>query len=213
MAIEIIPAILPKTFNELEMRLGQLRGAQGVVQIDLVGTNILAGEEVLPLWEEFDFEIDSMLADPAAEISSYIALGASRIVVHADASRAHGALESVQHLRGGSFATEIGVALQVTDTVDMLQPFAGLYDYVQVMGIAQVGSQGQPFDERAVSLVQSLRSHDEHLVIQIDGGIELTEVERLVQAGAQRLVVGHAIVRAEDPLRALAMFRDKANRV
>lgn len=211
MAIEVIPAILPKTLTDLEMQLEKLRGTSGVLQIDLVDTNILAGQEAIPLWEEFDFEIDSMLVDPAAEISNFIALGASRIVVHADAHSARQALESVQHLRDGSFATEIGVALRVTDGPEALQMFAGLYDYVQVMGIERVGSQGQPFDERAVLLVESLHAQDENLTIQVDGGIELTEVERLVRAGARRLVVGHAIVRAEEPLKALSAFIDKAN--
>lgn len=209
--IEIIPAILPKTFSELEEELMRLRGAGGLVQVDLVGKNILAGQDVMPLWEEFDFECDIMLANPVAEVPVCIALGASRICVHANAGSAHEAIESLQHLRGGSYATDVGVALPAGSTAEALTDFEGLYDYVQVMGIAHEGVQGQPFDERAVSLVRALRTAHPTLVIQVDGGVDGTHIEELVQAGASRLVMGHAILKAADPVQALTSFRAQAN--
>jgi hypothetical protein len=56
--IEIIPAILPKSFAELEEGLSRLRGVVPFVQIDFVGKNVLSEQESIPLWEEFDFEAD-----------------------------------------------------------------------------------------------------------------------------------------------------------
>jgi hypothetical protein len=78
--IEIIPAILPKNWSELERGLEMLQGVAPLVQIDLVGTNVLLGKYSLPLWEEFDFECDIMLKDPAAEVQSCIDVGAARIL-------------------------------------------------------------------------------------------------------------------------------------
>lgn len=197
--IEIIPAILPKSFKELEEGLEHLQGVAPTVQVDLVGTNILAGHEAFPFWEEFDFECDVMLANPAQEMRHCVDSGASRIVVHADAADAHEALETLQELRGGSLPLLVGVALTSNDTKETLTLHEGLYDFVQVMGIANVGHQGQPFDENCLALIAQLRAAHPDLIIQVDGAVTLERVRVLVEAGANRLVVGSAIMHAQNP--------------
>jgi ribulose-phosphate 3-epimerase len=211
MAIEIIPAVLEHSVEDVRAQLERLSATGGVVQIDLVGKNFLSGEEALPLWEEFDFECDVMLANPAVEVGSLVALGCSRIVVHANGSTAHEALTSLQHLRGGTFATEVGVAIGSTDTPLTLQPFEGLYDYVQVMGIEVIGAQGQPFDARAIELVRALHEVHPSLPIQVDGGVDASNIRTLVDAGAARLVCGHAIFKEADAAGALEVLRRIAN--
>ena len=206
--IEIIPAILEHSVADVHAQLERLQGVSPVVQIDLVGKNFLSGEDAMPLWDEFDFEFDLMLPHPDAEIEHCVALGSSRIVVHAHDSGAHEALLAIQHLRGGTYATEAGIALAAGDTPDALQSFLGLYDYVQVMGIAREGSQGQPFDERALALIQNLRDAHPARIIQVDGGVDRTNVAALVEAGASRLVVGHAIRNAINPKAELQALRE-----
>ena len=210
--VEIIPAILPKTFAELEEKLALLAGAASLVQVDLVGSNILAGVEAPPLWEEFDFEFDIMLQEPAREIEACIALGASRIVIHAAAQGAKEALLGLQDLRGGSFPTEVGVALRAHDTLDALVPFENLYDYVQVMGIDHEGKQGEPPDphHKEISLIKNLRAAYPELIIQVDGAVA-EHPQELAQAGANRLVVGAAIINAHNPKKAIEALYNQAN--
>lgn len=198
--IEIIPALLPKTIEGFEHGLERLRGVAPLVQVDLVDANIFADEEAMPMWEEFDFEFDIMLPNPAAEVETCVALGASRIVVHADARNARKAAEELQHLRRGDFPVEVGIALRAHDEVSALAPFEGLYDYVQVMGIDTIGSQGNPPDphHKEISLLKALRAAHPDLILQVDGAVAAHPRE-LVQAGANRLVVGSAIVRADNP--------------
>lgn len=206
--VEIIPAILPKTLDELETALERLRGIVPVVQIDLVGENILAGVEAMPFWEEFDFEFDIMLKDPESHVEQCVALGASRIVVHAEAKNAKRALESMQHLRGGSYAVEVGIALRAHDESSALAPFEGLFDYVQVMGIDTIGVQGQPPDPhgKEIELLKALRALYPTLPLQCDGAVAAHPRE-LVDAGATRLVIGSAITLADNPSEALERLR------
>lgn len=196
--VEILPAILPQNFDELERGLAHLRGVAPVVQIDLVGTNVLLGHAALPQWEEFDFECDIMLPDPAREVQRCIDIGASRIVVHASAGSAREALDMLQPLRGGDLPLGVGVALAARDAPEALVPFAGLYDYVQVMGIVHIGRQGEPPAEEAVALVQALRAAYPELVIQVDGAVA-PRAREFAEAGANRLVVGSALINAPDP--------------
>lgn len=208
--IDIIPAVLPKSFKELEQGLERLQGVAPLVQIDLVGTNVLAGREAPPLWEEFDFEFDIMLPQPEAEVARCIELGASRVVVHASVATAGEALQFLQPYRSGDYAVAVGVALSSTAAPDELKRFEGLYDYVQVMGIERVGSQGQPFDARVLDTIKNLRASYPNLVIQVDGAAA-THPQELVEAGASRLVVGSAVINAPNPKEALKALYNKAN--
>jgi pentose-5-phosphate-3-epimerase len=198
MAIDIIPALLVGSKRYLEEGLERLRGVSAWVQVDLVGANYLEGEENFPLWEEFNFEVDLMLPNQLQVAEAMVQLGAARIVVHAAGGEAREAVNALQVYRTGDFAVEVGIALRSTDTPDVLKEFEGLYDYVQVMGIAVEGSQGQPPDERAVSLVRALREAYPSMLIQVDGAVA-PRVRELVEAGASRLVVGSAIVNADNP--------------
>ncbi len=211
--IEIIPAVLPKSFEGLEHSLGRLRGAAKLVQIDLVGTNILEGQYALPFWEEFDFECDIMLADPAKEVQACIDAGASRIIVHAESATAKEALEMLQPMRGGPIPTVVGVALRAHDTKEALAPFAGLYDFVQVMGIDHIGKQGEPPcpHGKELELIKALRAEYPTLDIQVDGAAA-AHVGELVAAGTNRLVVGSAIVNAADPIAAYQGLKAETDR-
>lgn len=206
--IEIIPAILPKSFAELEQGLARLRGISKLVQIDVV-SDIFSGRARLPREEEFDFEFD-IFTEPAAFVPRALRLGANRVVVHALHESAPQALEFLQKSREGEHSVAVGLGLRSADTPEALKPFAGLYDFVQVMGIERVGNQGEPFDERAVGLARSLRAEYPTLFIQVDGHAAGHE-QALVAAGANRLVVGSAVVHADNPREAYKQIYTKAN--
>lgn len=210
MAIDIVPALLVRSKKDLEEGLERLRGVSGWVQVDFVGSNYMEGEESFPLWEEFNFEADLMVENQAEAARAMAELGAARIVVHAAGADAREALGLLQERRGGEFGIEVGLALRSRDTPDTLKEVEGLYDYVQVMGIAQEGSQGQPPDERAADLVRALRASHPSLLIQVDGAVA-PRIEQLAEAGASRLVVGSAIVSADDPKAAHKALYTRAN--
>ncbi len=209
--IEIIPAILPKTFEELEGQLSQIRGVVRSVQIDIVDGIFVpnktwpygSGDNLaLPFAGEFDFEMDLMVAEPEDTAEKWRQASAKRIIIHADA---HGAREALLALR---FEREehkkpegikVGIALPCSATPDVLSEFENLYDFVQVMGIEKVGFQGQPFDPRAVELLHQLDEQFPGLALQVDGAVSEEHIPELVRAGATRLVAGSAIWKSNDP--------------
>lgn len=207
--IKIIPAILPKTFDELVSGLERLSGVSPEIQIDLVGRNVLKDQE-MPHWQEFEFEIDVMLPEPHTELDSILALGPSRIVIHAANQHAKEALSQLQSLRDGNYPTLVGIALLPTAEPEVLDEYAGLYDFIQVMGIDEVGAQGRPFNPKAIELVSRLRVLHPQVLIQVDGHAAGNEKE-LVAAGAERLIIGSAIVNADNPKAALHEALARAN--
>lgn len=190
---DIVPAVLVHSFRPLKEQLAALVGSATMVQVDIVGENFLAREETMPLWEEFDFEFDLMTEDARADAEVAVTqLGASRVVVHSERARAKEALEFLQPYRTGEFVVMVGVALSCDAMPEALRKFEGMYDYVQVMGIARVGFQGQSFDERALDTVANLRAAYPRLFIQVDGGVKPDNFKKVLDAGANRVVVGSA---------------------
>jgi ribulose-phosphate 3-epimerase len=226
--IEIIPAVLPKSVTDLEVQLAHIQDLGGTVQIDMVdgvyAKNIswpysaagsfdafASGDEGIPFWREFEFQFDVMAQHPELHVEEYVRAGASSIVIHARAEGAMDALKLLQQYRGTELVpVEVGVALMAGASPELLLPFEGLYDFVQVMGIGRVGVQGEPFDERCLELIQKLRTLYPQLVIQVDGGIDMETIKKIAQAGVNRAIVGHAIVRADDPMEAITDLRGAA---
>lgn len=229
--IEIIPAILPKTLNELDAGVHSVRAVAKLVQVDVIDGHfaqnktwpytdkasfeqIVGEERGLPLWEDVDYEFDLMLNNPAPDVMRYVHAGASRIIVHAASAGSIEALQTLAELRQGgegAFSIQTGVALGLNAELDALDSFDALFDYIQVMGIARVGYQGEPFDTRALTMVERLRTRYPDTAIQVDGGVRADNARALVRAGASRLVVGSAIFAADNPEEAYKALYTEVN--
>ena len=79
-----------------------------------------------------------------------------------------------------------------------------MIDYVQFMGIARIGRQGQMFDRRVLEKVRTFHSQYPKIPIQVDGGVTLESGRALVALGVTNLISGSALLRAADPAVALA---------
>jgi ribulose-phosphate 3-epimerase len=229
--VEIIPAILPKSFADLEAHAKRVHKVASTIQIDIVDgvyahhktwpykdrssfDTIVAQERGLPFWQDFDFEFDLMIEDPALEVMNFVHAGASRVVVHANAAGAVEGLRKLSEVREdfGAFTITTGLALQPDMQPEVLESFDTLFDYVQVMGITREGKQGEPFDRHALALIERLRRRYPDLRIQVDGGVNLDTILELVGAGANRLIAGNAIFGVEDASAAYRALYTKANR-
>ena len=224
--VEIIPAIMPVSFDDLCEKLSRVKGLASVVQIDVMDgkfvpeknwplneagqghfAKIIREEEGLPNWGDFDFEIDLMVSNPAKAIDSWIVAGAKRLIIHIESVRDFSALVSDIRAKfpkgsgltnGDSLVPEFGVALNTTTPTDSIYPFLSEMDFVQFMGIEKIGFQGQPFDERVIDKIRELRTQSPDYTISVDGGVNLDTAPRLISVGANRLAVGSALFESEN---------------
>jgi|SRR3989344_5792383 len=225
--IEILPAILPRDYDDLAACLGALRGVTSVVQVDVVDGifaprvtwpyndmgrfhRILAEEEGLPFWEDFSFEADLMVQSARRDAEGWVTVGASRVVIHVESPDAGEALTYLRSVREGTFGIETGVALSLETPLEELKKYEGMYDYVQLMGIAHIGRQGEELENQIYARIQELR-RSYGGTISIDGGVKASAAHALVAAGATRLIAGSAIIRAEDPREAYDELLQQAN--
>lgn len=229
--VEIIPAILPETVADIRNSVAAIVDAVKIVQIDLVDgkfaptqtwpyngedrqffDSLVSEEEGMPYWQDMSYELDLMVKDAHQHLDFFYPFGASRIVLHAEAEGDE--KEFADFIEGIDpyfrDNMEIGIALNIDSSVDAYAHILKEADFVQCMGIAQIGYQGEPFDERVFDKIKEIKEKFPGLTIAVDGGVSLENVEALVKAGATRLVVGSAIWKSGDPVEEIAEFKKLA---
>jgi len=223
--IEILPAIIPEDYEDLKEKLAAVHGIAPVVQIDIVDgkfaperswpyhkndqehfQKILREEEGLPFWEDFYFEADLMIERPEEHIEDFIFAGFSRLVVHLESTEKMGEIIEIAK----SMDTEIGIAINIDTPNSELEEWIERINFVQFMGIREIGFQGQPFDPRVIEKISTLRIQHPDIIISVDGGVSLRTAPFLIGAGAVRLVSGSAIFESDDIGRAINDFKNIA---
>jgi len=178
--------------------------------------SITAENEGLPFWDSFDFEIDLMVRHPEAVVEDWIKAGAKSIVLHIES--APNILEIIEKLRVDygtakeeTFGLQIGISLNIDtpneelfEILDMVDEDGdSIVDFVQFMGIAQIGIQGSELDDRVLEKISDLRNLYSNILISVDGGVNFDNAADLVSAGANRLVSGSAIFGSDDMAEAI----------
>lgn len=229
--IEIIPAILEKDLNEIKNKLTFLRERVKCVQIDFCDgifvqnktwpfasggfedydfQKIINEEEGLPFWEEFDFEFDLMVSDAVENFNFYMKLGPKRMIFHLGAQKNLSDFEDFldgldMYIRDN---IEIGIAFKPDDDLEVVSKFSNKVDFLQCMGIENIGMQGQDFSKKVFENIKYLKEKLPGIVLSVDGGVNFENIEMLLDAGVDRLTVGSAIWKNPDPIEALQTFQN-----
>ncbi|MDP3661691.1 MAG: hypothetical protein Q8R17_02485 [bacterium] len=211
--MEIIPAIIPKSAEDLKEKLETLKGLADTVHIDLVvdepfAKHILqkssgravrfasrAQPDILKMcfasgFSEFIFEAHLMIPHPDEHIAELVKDGFSRILVQVESLSAEAFAELIHEWSG---AVEVGAVLKIDTPLSSIDSFAHELKTVQLMSIAEIGAQGRPFDARVLERISALHAKYPHLTIAVDGGVNKKNADKLVAAGATRLVAGSAL--------------------
>ena len=132
-----------------------------------------------------------MVSDPETESKKWIEAGASRIIVHLESlkSRDDTFIYSIKE----QGLVKIGMAIRPNTDLLELKKYLKTLDFVQFMGIQNVGFQGEPFETKILDMIRELRAENPELEIAVDGGVNFETIKSLVDAGANRLSVGSTI--------------------
>ncbi|MFA6000288.1 MAG: hypothetical protein WC783_04940 [Candidatus Paceibacterota bacterium] len=226
---EIIPAILPKHYEDLKNKISLVRNFVPVVQIDICDgvfvpsrtwpyessstdpyfNRILNEEEGLPFWEDIDFELDLMVVDAVENFDLYNKLGAKRLIFHIEAIKD---LESFRDFLEGidpymREVVEIGVAINPSTALEKLYTLVPQIDFIQCMGNDKLGFHGVELEEKVYDRIKVLRKKYFDLPIAVDIGVNRETAPLLIDAGADKLVIGSAIFNSSDIIGAIDDFR------
>src|SRR5438874_11516948 len=140
-----------------------------------------------------------MIDDPDLYIPAFADAGADWMSVHLEACR-H--LDRTLNLVK-SHGCQAGVVINPATPVEMLSEVLDIVDYVLVMSV-NPGFGAQPFISNSLHKLSKLRSLREqrnlNYRIEVDGGVALDTVAKVVRAGAEILVAGNAVFSHGDPM-------------
>lgn len=203
--IEIAPSILSADFSCLgeEIRAAE-RGGADILHVDVMDghfvPNITVGLPVvksLAAFTRLPIDAHLMIAEPGTYATQFVKAGAQMVSVHVEADpNLHRTLMSIK-----ASGAQAGVVLNPATPVGAIEEALKFVDYVLVMSV-NPGFGGQKFIPESLDKVKRLRQliteRQLNVRIEIDGGIDRTNIESVVAAGAEIIVAGSAIFGTPD---------------
>uniref|UniRef100_A0AC34G2T8 Ribulose-phosphate 3-epimerase n=1 Tax=Panagrolaimus sp. ES5 TaxID=591445 RepID=A0AC34G2T8_9BILA len=154
------------------------------------------------------FDVHLMVSNPEQWLEPMKKAGATQFCFHYEAVQEKGGEEAVRTLIEKIRETGLKAALAIKPKTDVtvVLPFGNILDMVLVMTV-EPGFGGQKFMEDMMPKVQKLREKFPNLNIQCDGGITTSNIHICAEAGANIIVSGTGIIKADDPEDAIDTMR------
>ncbi len=207
------PSLLSADFSKLSEELATVKnaGAQ-YIHLDIMDghfvPNITFGAPVLRSIRKVTdlvFDVHLMIENPENYLADFASAGADILNVHFEACTDLGKIIDKIH----SLGCKAGVTVKPDTPVEAVASVLDKVDMVLVMTVYP-GFSGQKFIPEALNkipaLVKARKERKLNFDIQIDGGVSLSNLRQVLDAGADSIVAGSAVFGAENPGEAVAEF-------
>ena len=213
--VEIAPSILSADFTRLGEEIAAVeRGGAGLVHVDVMDGHFVPNLTVgLPVVKSIAratrLPIDAhlMINEPGRYAEQFVEAGAQMVSIHIEIDpHLHRTLSAIR--AKGALA---GIAVNPTTPLTALDEALPYSDYVLIMSV-NPGFGGQKFIKTSLDKVRRLKRRlDERGLktrIEIDGGIDRTNIAEVVAAGAEIIVAGSAVFGQPDPAQSVRELRE-----
>ena len=151
-------------------------------------------------------DVHLMIVNPEKYVERFAKVGASMISFHLNATEDPAAV--LRDIR--SLGVKAGLVINPDIPVESLYPYLRDADFILLMSVF-AGFGGQKFIEDTFVRIRTLREEIARqgldLPIEVDGGVGPANAKALIEAGAEILVAGSAVFKAEDPGAVIAAMR------
>jgi ribulose-phosphate 3-epimerase len=210
----IAPSVLAADFANLQRDIEMINNSQADwFHIDIMDgvfvPNISFGMPVLEAIAKHakkTIDVHLMIVDPDRYIKTFADLGANVLTVHYEAcNHLHRTLQAIK-----AEGMKAGVAINPHTNINLLEDIINDIDLVCIMSV-NPGFGGQSFIENTYTKVHKLKelitAKKASTIIEIDGGVTNKNAKQLVEAGADVLVAGSFVFKAENPTETIANLK------
>jgi len=202
----VAPSILAADFANLQRDVEMLNASEADwLHVDVMDgrfvPNISFGFPVVKAVKKYakkPLDVHLMIVEPERYITEFAEAGADRITIHYEVSpNLHRTVQVIKEL-----GCKACVAINPHTTVASLEDIVGDLDMVLIMSV-NPGFGGQKFISNTYKKLTEIkalkRRYNPELLIEVDGGVDITNAAKLIDAGADVLVAGNAVFSAPDP--------------
>lgn len=215
----IAPSVLAADFANLQRDIEMINNSEADwFHIDIMDgvfvPNISFGIPVLDAISKHakkTIDVHLMIVDPDRYIKTFADLGSNILTVHYEAcTHLHRTLQAIK-----AEGMKAGVALNPHTNVSLLEDVIKDIDMVCIMSV-NPGFGGQSFIENTYKKVKQLKEiitrNNASTIIEIDGGVTSKNAVQLVEAGADVLVAGNFVFKAENPTETISELKEMTSR-
>lgn len=186
--MEIIPGILETDFSEIEKKLNSVSSFAKTVHIDIIDGSFASTRTFLDpspfkkFSDEFFFELHMMVSEPITYLEPFAKAGFKRFLGNIEHMGDQKAFVEKAKTLG-----EVGIALDGKTPIDKINlPLTGL-DCLLILAV-DAGASGQPLNRQYAKKIEEVRTKNQSLVIEVDGGVTNQNIKSLSESGANRFV-------------------------
>ena len=211
--VQIAPSMLAADFLHLEKDVRLVNEYADIFHLDIMdGTFVPNLSYGFPVVEAISsiavkpLDVHLMIVNPEKYVERFAKVGASMISFHLNATEDPAAV--LRDIR--SLGVKAGLVINPDIPVESLYPYLKDADFILLMSVF-AGFGGQKFIEDTYVRIRTLREEIARqgldLPIEVDGGVGPANAKALIEAGAEILVAGSAVFKAEDPAAVVARMR------
>jgi len=210
MEIEIVPAILEKTFEWIKKRVKEVEPFVNRVQIDIMDGEFVPNKTVQPedmrnFKTDLMKEAHLMVNNNERYVEDFLNLDFDMIIVHYESCKdIPGIIRKVK-----SRGKKIAIAINPPTPLSAIKDYLNDLDMVLIMTV-NPGFSGQGFDPSVLPKIRKLRSMRRDLDIQVDGGVKVGTVKLAAEAGANIFASCSGIFKFEDKEKAVKALKNDA---
>jgi ribulose-phosphate 3-epimerase len=211
----IAPSILSADFSNLAKDIEMINNSDADwFHVDVMDgvfvPNISFGFPVISAINKYakkPLDVHLMIVDPDKYLSKFKDVGAHVLSVHYEAcTHLHRTIQEIKRL--GMLA---GVAINPHTSVSLLENVIADIDVVLMMSV-NPGFGGQKFIENTYSKISDLKEliqqKNSNAKIEVDGGVDLNNAGKLINAGADILVAGNTVFSSPDPVKTIYLLKN-----
>jgi ribulose-phosphate 3-epimerase len=212
----IAPSILSADFSDLKTDITMVNESEADwFHVDIMDgvfvPNISFGMPVLKSINEYakkPLDVHLMIINPEKYVEKFAELGSDILTVHYEACM-NNMYEVIDSIKKNGI--KAGIAINPDTEVNVLEKFINTIDLVIVMGVFP-GFSGQSFIEetyqRCFEVKEIINRNNSTCKIEIDGGVTINNAKKLIDNGADVLVSGSHVFKADNPTEIIQKLKD-----